>query len=391
MSEYQYYEFAAVDRPLTLEQQAELRTQSSRATITSHEFINAYHWSSLRGNPLDWMERYFDAHVHSTCWSSCTLMLKLPMVVLDSSLLQQFIEDGGSSSRLGYGEALAARQSAEQWIISWSFNDDSGDLDRFWQEDGPGWMERLLPLRDELLHGDTRPLYLGWLARVETGEISDDMPEPPLPAGLATPSLAQQALIEFLLIDPDLLQAAAADSPALSPQDPEGADFELWLDGQSDKQLRATVRRLLEGQGLQAQLAVRNAYLAWQRERQERPELPRRSLARIRDGITAIRSARLERERIARQAEVARREAEYAAMLDHLAQEAPQVWEEIDATVQHGTGKAYEQAFQLLQQLAEALRRAGRETEFRCDLVGLQQKHGRRPAWVKRLVQAGLC
>ncbi|MCI0734350.1 MAG: hypothetical protein L0Y38_11090 [Methylococcaceae bacterium] len=35
MSEYQYYEFAAVDRPLTSGQQVELRGRSSRAIITA--------------------------------------------------------------------------------------------------------------------------------------------------------------------------------------------------------------------------------------------------------------------------------------------------------------------------------------------------------------------
>ena len=40
MSEYQYYEFVAVDQPLTSKQQAELRKHSSRATITASSFIS---------------------------------------------------------------------------------------------------------------------------------------------------------------------------------------------------------------------------------------------------------------------------------------------------------------------------------------------------------------
>jgi hypothetical protein len=35
MSEYQYYEFLAIDRPLTARQVAALRAYSTRATITS--------------------------------------------------------------------------------------------------------------------------------------------------------------------------------------------------------------------------------------------------------------------------------------------------------------------------------------------------------------------
>ena len=42
MSEYQYYEFQAVDRPLTEEMQQGLRRISSRAHITPTGFVNVY-------------------------------------------------------------------------------------------------------------------------------------------------------------------------------------------------------------------------------------------------------------------------------------------------------------------------------------------------------------
>jgi hypothetical protein len=73
--------------------------------------------------------------------------------------------------------------------VYWGFNDDSGEFERFRsQEGGPGWMCSLLSLRDELLRGDTRPLYLDWLARVCNcnEEVGDDDIEPPVPAGLQT-------------------------------------------------------------------------------------------------------------------------------------------------------------------------------------------------------------
>ena len=52
MSEYQYYEFLALDRPLTEEQRAELRSISSRAEITATRFTNEYQWGDLKGDPL---------------------------------------------------------------------------------------------------------------------------------------------------------------------------------------------------------------------------------------------------------------------------------------------------------------------------------------------------
>ncbi len=58
MSEYQYYEFVAIDKPLTPTQMAELRSRSSRASITSTNFVNHYEWGNLKGDPVDWMRRY---------------------------------------------------------------------------------------------------------------------------------------------------------------------------------------------------------------------------------------------------------------------------------------------------------------------------------------------
>lgn len=42
MSEYRYYEFRALDKPLTDEQMRELRAISTGAEITSTSFINEY-------------------------------------------------------------------------------------------------------------------------------------------------------------------------------------------------------------------------------------------------------------------------------------------------------------------------------------------------------------
>jgi hypothetical protein len=49
MSEYQYYEFQALDRPLTQREMREPRKHSTRATITDTRFVNHYEWGSFKG------------------------------------------------------------------------------------------------------------------------------------------------------------------------------------------------------------------------------------------------------------------------------------------------------------------------------------------------------
>jgi hypothetical protein len=46
MSEYQYYELLAIDRPLTSGEQQALRGISSRARITANSFANHYEWAT---------------------------------------------------------------------------------------------------------------------------------------------------------------------------------------------------------------------------------------------------------------------------------------------------------------------------------------------------------
>lgn len=61
MSEYQYYEFQALDPPLSREEMQTPRGFSSRAQITPTSFVNEYSFGSFKGNEVEWMAKYFDA------------------------------------------------------------------------------------------------------------------------------------------------------------------------------------------------------------------------------------------------------------------------------------------------------------------------------------------
>src|SRR2546423_11381245 len=99
MSEYQYYEFQAVDRPLSKREMAELRALSTRATITPTRFANFYNWGSFRGNPSVLMEKYFDAFVYVATWGTHELMLRLPRRLLDPEVARRYCVDDGAQAR----------------------------------------------------------------------------------------------------------------------------------------------------------------------------------------------------------------------------------------------------------------------------------------------------
>lgn len=61
MSEFQHYDFRAIDRPLTAEETSTLRRYSSRARITPARFVVDYSYGSFKGDSSEWMKKYFDA------------------------------------------------------------------------------------------------------------------------------------------------------------------------------------------------------------------------------------------------------------------------------------------------------------------------------------------
>jgi hypothetical protein len=68
VSEYQYYEFQALDRPLGEEDRKALRTLSSRARITATSFTNSYEWGNFKGLRDELMARWFDLHLYLANW-----------------------------------------------------------------------------------------------------------------------------------------------------------------------------------------------------------------------------------------------------------------------------------------------------------------------------------
>ena len=242
MSEYQYYEFLAIDRPLTEDEMAELRALSTRATITPISFTNEYNWGDFKGNPDKLMQRYFDAHVYVANWMTAIFMLRLPIDTLAQETAEAF--------EVPYTMDLKATKT--HWIITWRL-EESENYDRFGMDDGHGWMARLVAVRDELLRGDIRGLYIGWLAAVATEMMDEDEMEPLAVSGLGSLTEAQQSLAEFLEVDPDLLEGAGMGSPMAEEEGISPKEMDEWIDALPRDEVKAILKTLLEGKGQQAQ------------------------------------------------------------------------------------------------------------------------------------------
>jgi hypothetical protein len=212
MSEYQCYEFVALDRPLTAKQMEELRAISTRAQISPTRFWNEYQWGDLKADPAKLVARYFDAHQYFSNWGTHRFMLRVPKARVDLKALKVYFV-GRHAARLTL--------VGEHVILDLTSDTEEPD-----DEELQGSLAALSLLRAELMQGDLRGAYLAWLLAVQAGEVGDRAAEPPLPMGLGSLTSAQQAMVEFLRIDVDLLAAAAGESAEPAERDD---DLRRWV------------------------------------------------------------------------------------------------------------------------------------------------------------------
>ena len=78
MSEYQYIQFMALDKPLDDKQLEYMESQSSRAEITRWEFTNEYNFGDFHGNSKEMLRRGYDIHLHFANFGIRKLMIRLP-------------------------------------------------------------------------------------------------------------------------------------------------------------------------------------------------------------------------------------------------------------------------------------------------------------------------
>lgn len=380
MSEYEYYEFQAIDRPLTDKEMRELRKYSSRARITPGTFVVDYSWGSFKGNENLWLENYFDAFLYLANWGTHVLKLRLPSPLLDPAVVSEYCG----------GESASAEEKNGKVILSFVSDDEEGGE---WV-DGEGQLSSLISVRAELARGDLRALYLGWLLRVQMGELEEEATEPPVPPGLGQLSASLASLADFLRIDDDLLHIAAQASAPLEEKTVQRDAVRAWVGALPvDEKNDVLTRLIVDGeQALVAQLLQR--YLRHQSDGIAPLSRTGRTVGELLDAaeVYTTERQRLETERQAR--EKARREREAALArgkyLDGLAGRESELWNGIDTLIATKQPKNYDQAVKLLVDLRDLAVRKKGGGDFGLRITRLRQDHARKPSFIDRLDRAGL-
>ena len=372
MSEYQYYEFQAIDRPLTAKEQATIQKLSSRVQLTPHRAIFLYNYGDFRGKPEELVTQYFDVMFYIANWGTRQLIFRFPKAIVDPSWYEPY--------ELPY--AITIKQTREYVVLNININDEDGGMGG-WVE-GEGWLPQLLPLRDQLLTGDVRLLYLAWLRAVPNcagyaaHNIEDDPIEPPIPPNLCKLSAPLETFVELVELDPDLVAAAAKASKKATAKSKAQPPLEANLVNLSASEKEVFLLKLVRREPhVDLQLINRLQELAGPTDAAPSSVTGYRKLSELTEMMDEIFTKREKKEQ-----EKARRKR--IKELEALAPKEEKLWQQVVVLIKTKQAKPYDEATALLQDLRDLAEYQKKLPDFIKCFKDLQDEYQNRPALMRR-------
>lgn len=370
MSEYQYYEWQTIDRPLTASEQREVDALSSHMdTVTSTQAVVTYSWGDFKHDPQKVLLKYFDAFLYDSNFGTRRLMFRLPKNLVDVSSIQPYLVK----------DQITLQAHGAYLVLEIEINQES---DSFEDVESDHVLGQLAPLRDQLLQGDMRLLYLAWLKVIsmDESEEMDDEPEPPVPAGLKKLNAGLQAFADFFEIDPHLISAAAEQSQ--NAESSTEHDYQAALTKLTRAESDALLLQIVRGEpGAVLVLKKKLVHLS-----QAQPSSPSSSKRRAGELFAQAEKIQLAASRQA-QAEA---ERQRIARLEKLAQTEESTWANVENLLGQKRGSAYDQATQLLVELRNMAEYKQRTRQFAEHFKSIRERYGKSAALTDRFRRAGL-
>jgi hypothetical protein len=315
-------------------------------------------------------------------------MLRVPRWFLDVDTAKAYCD----------GQVVSLTARKEHVVLDFTSQDESDDE---WTE-GEHWMPSLVSIRDELMRGDLRALYLGWLASFpergwDDGDVDDAELEPPVPPGLAKLSAPLRALADFLRVDDELLEVAAAASAGEAAAAPSREEMVRWVETLPTADKDAYLLRFLAEEGdvlLRAELSKRFREATAPRGKGRTRAAERRTVAQLltaRDALAEEKTRKAAEQAAKERARLEREQAEARAQyLDQLARREPAAWREVEQLIATKRPKDYDRAVALLVDLRDLAERSGRTEEVAKRIRQLRERHTNKPSLLKRFEEKKL-
>jgi len=372
MSEHQYYEFAAVDGPISDEGLRYARDCSSRAEVSRIRWQNTYNFGDFHGS-VETLLRYYDAHFYIANWGTVRLALAFPPGAMAREAIQPYLRGGER-----YEETLTFKEVGRRPVVWWERNEEGG----WFESGGDGLMDELIGIREELMCGDYRALFLGWLADFDPDEWRDPKDDtvlvPPIPPGLDQLSPALKALIEQFPVDRDALAVAAGLAKTSTPA---RIPMTNVLERLSESEMRGLLARVAGGGG--ASVMAELNHLAY-----PRVPVPAGQAVRCIDFAAKAIETREARQKKEAKAAAAKQQREGELRKQHLTsimRSADRLWSGLEPLMDQKISSAYDQVASQLQELRDAYAQAGDIGAFQEKLAGFRSRHSNRPAMLRRV------
>ncbi|MCB0531998.1 MAG: hypothetical protein KDD14_07340 [Saprospiraceae bacterium] len=245
MSEFQLYQFKSIDRPLTATERKEIGSWSSRTnpTATSATFIYAY--GDFPKDAEKVVEKYFDAMLYATNWGTKRLMFRLPKNLVDAEELSAY------TFEMEYSEdSISLQECKSCYLLDINFHNEDGGT---WLDEDDFDLDDFSSLREDILQGDYRALYLIWLQfahnatayQEEEDEEDTRLEPPPTPVNLSKLTATLKAVIDFFEIDQDIVTAAKKASKKIEPP---ALDYRKLISELSESECKEWLLRLANGE-----------------------------------------------------------------------------------------------------------------------------------------------
>ncbi len=339
MSEYQYIGFRAIDGPVSEKNLKYMRQQSTRAEITPWAFDNEYDFGDFHGDEAEMLRRGYDFHFHYANFGIRKVMIRLPNGLPDAQAARPYFDEESVY--------FLEDQKPPGGILCVEPYFEPGDLEELWDLDD--LLNRLLPVRAEIMEGDLRPLYLAHLAVAgDNNHDPEKEKDAPVPAGLGKLTDAQHALAELYGLNEALIAAAAENGPSLPERNHSDKQYTAWLQHQPEATKTAWLAQLMAD----PRSAVRREILAKFQKSLNTPSWPTNRSDRT---IAELKAAAEEV-----QQEMNRKSAEKAARqrakkLSSLATDPMPTLRKTEQLVKQRSTEGYHQIAELLADLREAL------------------------------------
>jgi hypothetical protein len=350
MSEFQIVKFRAIDRPLSDKQLEYMERQSSRGEFTKWEFKVEYHYSSFRGDVDGMLRNGYDVFLTYSNYGCREIRMRLPNgLPFAKSVWSKYISAEGltwSADKSGKAGILTlAPYLEEAYDPVWEFDD---------------YLDATAKLREMLIAGDLRALYVLWLCNAMSSNDDDEaVMEPPIPHGLSVLPDEAADLLAFFEADPLLVDAAAIGIPAFNAQGAQCDAVNAWLTKLADACRDVIIQRLLS----EDPVALKAELLSEIRDSQQTPswpvEPPTRTVAQLLQLCESLRQKEDEKEK-KQAAAKAKREADKAEKLRQARmvemQSAPDTWlKKASKLVEERGTDNYREAASILADLRDAV------------------------------------